>query len=121
MCFPPSVFPNAPGGGWTMDGDNREQVSYMPASAGGVVMPPVPPRSFPPGSTNSTQQDDRQIFMLELDNNKHFISFILCNHDHLTSTGHFLMHCDAYHHQNSEPPPALPVRSLRKVQPCYYG
>uniref|UniRef100_A0A8C5DA76 Dedicator of cytokinesis protein 3-like n=1 Tax=Gouania willdenowi TaxID=441366 RepID=A0A8C5DA76_GOUWI len=27
---------------------------------------------------------------------------------------HFLMHCDAFHHQNSEPPPALPVRSLRK-------
>ena len=26
------------------------------------------------------------------------------------------MHCDAYHHQNSEPPPALPVRSLRKVR-----
>lgn len=31
--------------------------------------------------------------------------------------GHFLMHCDAFHHQNSDPPPALPVRSLRKVQP----
>uniref|UniRef100_A0A671Y5L0 Dedicator of cytokinesis 3 n=1 Tax=Sparus aurata TaxID=8175 RepID=A0A671Y5L0_SPAAU len=28
--------------------------------------------------------------------------------------GHFLMHCDAFHHQNSDPPPALPVRSLRK-------
>lgn len=27
------------------------------------------------------------------------------------------MHCDAYHHQNSDPPPALPVRSLRKVRP----
>lgn len=32
------------------------------------------------------------------------------------SAGHFLMHCDAFHHQNSDPPPALPVRSLRKVQ-----
>ena len=31
------------------------------------------------------------------------------------SIGHFLMHCDAFHHQNSDPPPALPVRSLRKV------
>uniref|UniRef100_A0A8C5A8L7 Dedicator of cytokinesis 3 n=1 Tax=Gadus morhua TaxID=8049 RepID=A0A8C5A8L7_GADMO len=27
---------------------------------------------------------------------------------------HFLMHFDAFHHQNSDPPPALPVRSLRK-------
>uniref|UniRef100_A0AAX7V7H1 Dedicator of cytokinesis 3 n=1 Tax=Astatotilapia calliptera TaxID=8154 RepID=A0AAX7V7H1_ASTCA len=27
---------------------------------------------------------------------------------------HFLMHCDAFHQQNSDPPPALPVRSLRK-------
>ncbi len=33
------------------------------------------------------------------------------------SAGHFLMHCDAFHHQNSDPPPALPVRSLRKVKP----
>lgn len=24
------------------------------------------------------------------------------------------MHCDAFHHQSTEPPPALPVRSLRK-------
>uniref|UniRef100_A0A671Y7F9 Dedicator of cytokinesis 3 n=1 Tax=Sparus aurata TaxID=8175 RepID=A0A671Y7F9_SPAAU len=32
----------------------------------------------------------------------------------LPSAGHFLMHCDAFHHQNSDPPPALPVRSLRK-------
>uniref|UniRef100_A0A8C4HZQ9 Dedicator of cytokinesis protein 3 n=1 Tax=Dicentrarchus labrax TaxID=13489 RepID=A0A8C4HZQ9_DICLA len=31
-----------------------------------------------------------------------------------TQAGHFLMHCDAFHHQNSDPPPALPVRSLRK-------
>uniref|UniRef100_A0A674AW66 Dedicator of cytokinesis 3 n=1 Tax=Salmo trutta TaxID=8032 RepID=A0A674AW66_SALTR len=31
-----------------------------------------------------------------------------------TSLGHFLMHFDAFHHQNSDPPPALPVRSLRK-------
>uniref|UniRef100_A0A8C5C3S4 Dedicator of cytokinesis 3 n=1 Tax=Gadus morhua TaxID=8049 RepID=A0A8C5C3S4_GADMO len=45
-------------------------------SSGIVIMPPVPPRSFPPG--------------------------------------HFLMHFDAFHHQNSDPPPALPVRSLRK-------
>lgn len=33
------------------------------------------------------------------------------------SAGHFLMHCDAFHHQNNDPPPALPVRSLRKVRP----
>lgn len=32
------------------------------------------------------------------------------------STGHFLMHCDVYHSQNTDPPPALPVRSLRKVR-----
>uniref|UniRef100_A0A4W5MY44 Dedicator of cytokinesis 3 n=1 Tax=Hucho hucho TaxID=62062 RepID=A0A4W5MY44_9TELE len=31
-----------------------------------------------------------------------------------SSLGHFLMHFDAFHHQNSDPPPALPVRSLRK-------
>ncbi|TMS16454.1 Dedicator of cytokinesis protein 3 [Larimichthys crocea] len=74
MNLPEKVFPNAPSS-WSLDGENREQVSYMPASTGGV-MPPVPPRSFPPG--------------------------------------HFLMHCDAFHHQNSDPPPALPVRSLRK-------
>ncbi|KAG8002595.1 Dedicator of cytokinesis protein 3, partial [Nibea albiflora] len=75
MNLPEKVFPNAPSS-WSLDGENREQVSYMPASTGGVIMPPVPPRSFPPG--------------------------------------HFLMHCDAFHHQNSDPPPALPVRSLRK-------
>lgn len=34
----------------------------------------------------------------------------------LLCAGNFLIHCDAFHHQNSEPPPALPVRSLRKVQ-----
>uniref|UniRef100_A0A8C6PQR3 Dedicator of cytokinesis 3 n=1 Tax=Nothobranchius furzeri TaxID=105023 RepID=A0A8C6PQR3_NOTFU len=33
---------------------------------------------------------------------------------HFISAGHFMMHCDAFHHQNSDPPPALPVRSLRK-------
>uniref|UniRef100_A0A8D3D744 Dedicator of cytokinesis 3 n=1 Tax=Scophthalmus maximus TaxID=52904 RepID=A0A8D3D744_SCOMX len=39
-----------------------------------------------------------------------------CADPHMTlpEKGHFLMHCDAFHHQNSEPPPALPVRSLRK-------
>uniref|UniRef100_A0A8C7S3Y7 Dedicator of cytokinesis 3 n=1 Tax=Oncorhynchus mykiss TaxID=8022 RepID=A0A8C7S3Y7_ONCMY len=31
-----------------------------------------------------------------------------------SALGHFLMHFDAFHHQNSDPPPALPVRSLRK-------
>ncbi|KAM7404876.1 hypothetical protein PAMP_012187 [Pampus punctatissimus] len=75
MNLPEKVFPNAPSS-WSLDGENREQVSYMPSSTGGVIMPPVPPRSFPPG--------------------------------------HFLMHCDAFHHQNNDPPPALPVRSLRK-------
>uniref|UniRef100_A0A672HQ14 Dedicator of cytokinesis 3 n=1 Tax=Salarias fasciatus TaxID=181472 RepID=A0A672HQ14_SALFA len=75
MNLPEKVFPNTPNS-WSLDGENREQVAYMPASTGGVVMPPVPPRSFP--------------------------------------QGHFLMHCDAFHHQNSDPPPALPVRSLRK-------
>lgn len=74
----PPVFPNSPGG-WTLDGDNREQVSYMPASAGGVVMPPVPPRSFPPGSTNcchtvelaSLIRDHRRISTVE-ENIRHF-------------------------------------------------
>uniref|UniRef100_A0A3B4Z574 Dedicator of cytokinesis protein 3-like n=1 Tax=Stegastes partitus TaxID=144197 RepID=A0A3B4Z574_9TELE len=33
---------------------------------------------------------------------------------HWHTCRHFLMHCDAFHHQNSDPPPALPVRSLRK-------
>ncbi|KAM7411707.1 hypothetical protein PAMA_021609 [Pampus argenteus] len=75
MNLPEKVFPNAPSS-WSLDGENREQVSYMASSTGGVIMPPVPPRSFPPG--------------------------------------HFLMHCDAFHHQNNDPPPALPVRSLRK-------
>lgn len=41
-------------------------------------------------------------------------SLLLCLE--LLFTGHFLMHCDAFHQQNSDPPPALPVRSLRKVQ-----
>uniref|UniRef100_A0A6Q2Y601 Dedicator of cytokinesis 3 n=1 Tax=Esox lucius TaxID=8010 RepID=A0A6Q2Y601_ESOLU len=35
-------------------------------------------------------------------------------HMGLPEKGHFLMHFDAFHHQNSDPPPALPVRSLRK-------
>uniref|UniRef100_A0A3Q2CXQ0 Dedicator of cytokinesis 3 n=1 Tax=Cyprinodon variegatus TaxID=28743 RepID=A0A3Q2CXQ0_CYPVA len=35
-------------------------------------------------------------------------------HMNLPEKGHFMMHCDAFHHQNSDPPPALPVRSLRK-------
>ncbi|KAK7884171.1 hypothetical protein WMY93_027294 [Mugilogobius chulae] len=29
--------------------------------------------------------------------------------------GHFLMHCDAFHHQSTEPPPALPVRSSESL------
>lgn len=50
MCSPcPPVFPNTPPS-WSLDGENREQVSYMPASTGGVIMPPVPPRSFPSGT-----------------------------------------------------------------------
>uniref|UniRef100_A0A8C7XIS9 Dedicator of cytokinesis 3 n=1 Tax=Oryzias sinensis TaxID=183150 RepID=A0A8C7XIS9_9TELE len=75
MNLPEKVFPNTPSS-WSLDGDNRDQVAYMPPSTGGVIMPPAPPRSFP--------------------------------------QGHFMMHCDAYHHQNSDPPPSLPVRSLRK-------
>ncbi|KAM6977028.1 dedicator of cytokinesis protein 3-like isoform 1-T1 [Aplochiton taeniatus] len=74
MSLPEKVFPNAPSS-WSLDGESRETVPYQGPTGGGV-MPPVPPRSFPPG--------------------------------------HFLMHFDAFHHQNSEPPPALPVRSLRK-------
>uniref|UniRef100_A0A3P9JKJ7 Dedicator of cytokinesis 3 n=1 Tax=Oryzias latipes TaxID=8090 RepID=A0A3P9JKJ7_ORYLA len=35
-------------------------------------------------------------------------------HMNLPEKGHFMMHCDSYHHQNSDPPPSLPVRSLRK-------
>uniref|UniRef100_A0A8C7SYC2 Dedicator of cytokinesis 3 n=1 Tax=Oncorhynchus mykiss TaxID=8022 RepID=A0A8C7SYC2_ONCMY len=35
-------------------------------------------------------------------------------HMGLPEKGHFLMHFDAFHHQNSDPPPALPIRSLRK-------
>uniref|UniRef100_M4AMW0 Dedicator of cytokinesis 3 n=1 Tax=Xiphophorus maculatus TaxID=8083 RepID=M4AMW0_XIPMA len=35
-------------------------------------------------------------------------------HMNLPEKGHFMMHCDAFHHQNTDPPPALPVRSLRK-------
>lgn len=27
-------------------------MTYMPASTGGVIMPPVPPRSFPPGTVS---------------------------------------------------------------------
>uniref|UniRef100_A0A665TKP1 Dedicator of cytokinesis 3 n=1 Tax=Echeneis naucrates TaxID=173247 RepID=A0A665TKP1_ECHNA len=36
------------------------------------------------------------------------------NREQLRKRRHFLMHCDAFHHQNNDPPPALPVRSLRK-------
>ncbi|CDQ78523.1 unnamed protein product [Oncorhynchus mykiss] len=71
----PPVFPSAPSS-WSLDGEGRETVPYIQGPTGGVIMPPVPPRSFPPG--------------------------------------HFLMHFDAFHHQNSDPPPALPIRSLRK-------
>lgn len=46
-----SVFPNTPSS-WSLDGENREQMTYMPASTGGVIMPPVPPRSFPPGTVS---------------------------------------------------------------------
>lgn len=46
------VFPNA-SSSWSLDGDNREQMSYMSASTGGVIMPPVPPRSFPSGTFSS--------------------------------------------------------------------
>lgn len=105
-----------------MDGDNREQVSYLPTTAGGVVMPPVPPRSFPPGSNKLLQLLPllgRQTINIKY---LHLTSARLCvcvcnNKCFFCSSGHFLMHCDAYHHQNSDPPPALPVRSLRKVQP----
>ncbi|XP_034151829.1 dedicator of cytokinesis protein 3 isoform X4 [Esox lucius] len=75
MGLPEKVFPSAPSS-WSLDGEGREAVPYVQGTTGGVVMPPIPPRSFPPG--------------------------------------HFLMHFDAFHHQNSDPPPALPVRSLRK-------
>eukprot|EP00063_Salmo_salar_P015563 XP_013990398.1 PREDICTED: dedicator of cytokinesis protein 3-like isoform X3 [Salmo salar] len=69
------LFPSAPSS-WSLDGEGRETVPYIQGPTGGVIMPPIPPRSFPPG--------------------------------------HFLMHFDAFHHQNSDPPPALPIRSLRK-------
>uniref|UniRef100_A0A8C7GGV2 Dedicator of cytokinesis 3 n=1 Tax=Oncorhynchus kisutch TaxID=8019 RepID=A0A8C7GGV2_ONCKI len=75
MGLPEKVFPSAPSS-WSLDGEGRETVPYIQGPTGGVIMPPVPPRSFPPG--------------------------------------HFLMHFDAFHHQNSDPPPALPIRSLRK-------
>uniref|UniRef100_A0A3Q3F4H7 Dedicator of cytokinesis 3 n=1 Tax=Labrus bergylta TaxID=56723 RepID=A0A3Q3F4H7_9LABR len=41
---------------------------------------------------------------------------LMCRMQHVCNekNRHFLMHCDAYHHQNNDPPPALPVRSLRK-------
>ncbi|CAL8325389.1 unnamed protein product [Merluccius merluccius] len=75
MSLPEKVFPGNPSA-WTLEGENKETVPYVPASTSSVIMPPIPPRSFPPG--------------------------------------HFLMHFDAFHHQNNDPPPALPVRSLRK-------
>uniref|UniRef100_A0A674A531 Dedicator of cytokinesis 3 n=1 Tax=Salmo trutta TaxID=8032 RepID=A0A674A531_SALTR len=75
MGLPEKVFPSAPSS-WSLDGEGRETVPYIQGPTGGVIMPPIPPRSFPPG--------------------------------------HFLMHFDAFHHQNSDPPPALPIRSLRK-------
>ncbi|CAB1336119.1 unnamed protein product, partial [Coregonus sp. 'balchen'] len=71
----PPVFPSAPSS-WSLDAEGRETVPYIQGPTGGIIMPPVPPRSFPPG--------------------------------------HFLMHFDAFHHQNSDPPPALPIRALRK-------
>lgn len=109
----------------------------MPGSTGGVIMPPVPPRSFPQGAFSFLFTVVRY-FRFKID----FISFPAAPGSDLCSVlanielesldcflyfnkrpslnffaGHFLMHCDAFHHQNSDPPPALPVRSLRKVQP----
>ncbi|KAG7249432.1 hypothetical protein CRUP_014680, partial [Coryphaenoides rupestris] len=65
------LFPGNPSA-WSLEGDSKETVPYVPggSTGGSVIMPPIPPRSFPPG--------------------------------------HFLMHFDAFHHQNNDPPPALP-------------
>ena len=54
VFVPLPVFPNAPSS-WSLDGENREQISYMSASTGGVIMPPVPPRSFPQGTHPTSQ------------------------------------------------------------------
>ena len=126
MCSPPlpPVFPNTPPG-WSLDGENREQVSYMPASTGGVIMPPVPPRSFPPGTFCFYLTHERyRLLKIYIHISYWTLLFTCCRRlcvmfspRELPSAGHFLMHCDAFHHQNSDPPPALPVRSLRKVQP----
>lgn len=49
FVLPPPVF-STPPSSWSLDGETREQVPYVPPSSGGVMMPPVPPRSFPPGT-----------------------------------------------------------------------
>ncbi|KAL4655684.1 dedicator of cytokinesis protein 3 isoform X1 [Arapaima gigas] len=61
---------------WSLDSGTREALPFLSAHVGSVMVPPVPPRSIPPG--------------------------------------HFSMHFDAFHHQISDLPPALPARSLRK-------
>ena len=45
------MFPSAPSS-WSLDGEGRETVPYIQGPTGGVIMPPVPPRSFPPGKNN---------------------------------------------------------------------
>lgn len=104
-------------------------------------MPPVPPRSFPPGTFSfhfavmflicaaSTWVHFWMCFTLARASvmqsrlkwkEFHFEKLESCLWRLLLwflPAGHFLMHCDAFHHQNNEPPPALPVRSLRKVHP----
>uniref|UniRef100_A0A8C9WB81 Dedicator of cytokinesis 3 n=1 Tax=Scleropages formosus TaxID=113540 RepID=A0A8C9WB81_SCLFO len=61
---------------WSLDSGTREALPFLSAHVGSVMVPPVPPRTLPPG--------------------------------------HFSMHFDAFHHQISDLPPALPARSLRK-------
>ncbi|KAG2471012.1 DOCK3 protein, partial [Polypterus senegalus] len=69
------AVPTAPSS-WSLDSGTREAMPFLTAHVGNIMVPPVPPRTLPPG--------------------------------------HFSMHFDAFHHQISDLPPALPARCLRK-------
>ncbi|XP_076003220.1 dedicator of cytokinesis protein 3 [Genypterus blacodes] len=71
---------------WSLDSGTREALPFLTAHVGSVMAPPVPPRNVPHVSPDVSPPVGQ----------------------------HLLMHLEAFHHQVSDLPPALPARSLRK-------
>ncbi|XP_044039234.1 dedicator of cytokinesis protein 3-like isoform X12 [Siniperca chuatsi] len=73
---------------WSLDSGTREALPFLSAHVGSVMAPPVPPRNLP-----HVRKVPVGVYFGQ----------------------HLSMHFDAFHHQVSDLPPALPARSLRKI------